>query len=84
MKLLKTSKKLTIGLSLIAALAPGAYASEKNVDISYAAKAERIRQLEKDTPSNPLKNAYFGETHMHTSYSLDAYIGGTHTKVEYL
>ena len=26
--------------------------------------------------SNPLRNAYFGETHMHTSYSLDAYIGG--------
>ena len=27
--------------------------------------------------SNPLRNAYFGETHMHTAYSLDAYIGGT-------
>jgi len=27
-------------------------------------------------PTNPLKNAYFGETHMHTQYSLDAYIGG--------
>ena len=25
---------------------------------------------------NLLKNAYFGETHMHTQYSLDAYIGG--------
>jgi hypothetical protein len=28
-------------------------------------------------PSNPLKEAYFGEQHMHTAYSLDAYIGGT-------
>ncbi len=28
-------------------------------------------------PSNPLKDAYFGETHVHTSYSLDAFIGGT-------
>ncbi len=27
--------------------------------------------------NNPLRNAYFGETHMHTAYSLDAYIGGT-------
>ena len=26
---------------------------------------------------NPLRYAYFGETHMHTAYSLDAYIGGT-------
>lgn len=25
-------------------------------------------------PLNPLKNAYFGELHLHTSYSLDAYI----------
>ena len=24
-----------------------------------------------------LRNAYFGETHMHTAFSLDAYIGGT-------
>lgn len=26
--------------------------------------------------SNPLKNAYFGELHLHTAYSLDAFIGG--------
>lgn len=30
-----------------------------------------------NTTSNPLRDAYFGETHMHTAYSLDAYIGGT-------
>lgn len=28
-------------------------------------------------PRNPLKQAYYGETHMHTAYSLDAFIGGT-------
>ena len=27
--------------------------------------------------TNPLKEAYFGETHLHTAYSLDAYLGGT-------
>ena len=27
-------------------------------------------------PHNPLKEAYFGEQHLHTAYSLDAYIGG--------
>ncbi|MFL0354282.1 DUF3604 domain-containing protein [Xanthomarina sp. GH4-25] len=29
-----------------------------------------------EIPTNPLKEAYFGETHMHTMFSLDAYIGG--------
>ena len=29
------------------------------------------------TSINPLRDAWFGETHMHTAYSLDAYIGGT-------
>jgi hypothetical protein len=35
-----------------------------------------VEQLEAAVPENPLKEAYFGETHVHTSYSLDAYIGG--------
>ena len=26
---------------------------------------------------NPLKNLYFGATHVHTAYSLDAFLGGT-------
>ena len=30
----------------------------------------------KDIPDNPLKNAYFGELHVHTSYSLDSYVWG--------
>jgi len=28
-------------------------------------------------PHNPLKEAYFGEQHIHTAYSLDAFLGGT-------
>ncbi len=40
------------------------------------AAAPTVEQLEAAVPENPLKDAYFGETHVHTSYSLDAYIGG--------
>jgi hypothetical protein len=53
-----------------------ANAAVTNADESYAAQAASIKQQEENAPSNPLKNAYFGETHMHTKYSLDAYIGG--------
>jgi len=35
-----------------------------------------VAALEAAVPENPVKDAYFGETHVHTSYSLDAYIGG--------
>jgi hypothetical protein len=26
------------------------------------------------TPANPLRNAYFGELHVHTAWSLDAFV----------
>jgi len=40
------------------------------------AKPPTVEELEAAVKDNPLKDAYFGETHVHTSYSLDAYIGG--------
>ena len=36
-----------------------------------------LQDIEDDVPVNPLKEAYFGEIHVHTAYSLDAYISGT-------
>ncbi|MCP4385661.1 MAG: DUF3604 domain-containing protein [Hyphomicrobiales bacterium] len=37
---------------------------------------ESVAGREAAVPNNPLKDAYFGEQHVHTSYSLDAFIGG--------
>jgi hypothetical protein len=36
-----------------------------------------LPEIEAHVPANKWKEAYFGETHVHTSYSLDAYIAGT-------
>ena len=41
-----------------------------------APAAQTVEQLEAAVPDNSLKEAYFGETHVHTSFSLDAFIGG--------
>ncbi len=38
--------------------------------------AQTNAEKEAALTENPFKNAYFGELHFHTSYSLDAYIGG--------
>jgi hypothetical protein len=38
--------------------------------VSLQVRAEQSAQ-------NPMRNVYFGETHMHTAYSLDAFLGGT-------
>jgi hypothetical protein len=41
-----------------------------------APKPPTVEELEAAVPENPLKEAYFGETHVHTSFSMDAFIGG--------
>ena len=43
----------------------------------FAANTLSIPAWAADIPENPLRNLYYGETHMHTAYSLDAFIGGT-------
>ena len=44
--------------------------NHQSIDLSAASREQQI------ITSNPLKNAYFGETHVHTSSSMDAFIGG--------
>lgn len=64
-------------LSLACALAGCTETDSKTNTVASAAVAEDdIAARESAVPSNPLKDAYFGETHVHSSYSLDAYIGG--------
>lgn len=68
----------TVSLLAISGLAVRAASSTDSppAPAGEAQSATNIAALEAAVPENPLKDAYFGETHVHTSYSLDAYIGG--------
>ncbi len=71
--------RLTTGLVAAVALtaACGGPAPTPTAEAPAAAPAtQSVEQLEAAVPDNPLKEAYFGETHVHTSFSLDAFIGG--------
>jgi hypothetical protein len=62
-------------LSLVAvACAPGAEEQEAQNPASSESTAEMAAQV--TAPADPLRKAYFGETHVHGAFSLDAYIGG--------
>jgi len=54
----------------------GRTAAPTSTPTASEATQPSVEALEAAVPENPMKDAYFGETHVHTSYSLDAYIGG--------
>ena len=74
-------KKLTTNLLItLCAVAFTAGCSPEPAAVTEAEPSKESPREETTTPrpvSNPLRNAYFGETHVHTAFSLDAYIGGT-------
>jgi len=65
---------IRLSLAILALLSTACAAPDSS---DKAAAADTQTEVAAPAPSNPLRNAYFGETHMHTAYSLDAYIGGT-------
>ena len=62
---------------LMSVLALAACGGKPPAATAPVAKAPAAAPAQPAIPSNPLKEAYFGETHLHTAYSLDAYLGGT-------
>lgn len=65
--------------SLFALLLASCDASKEHVNTESTQKShdEPVLDVEPSLHENPLRTALFGETHVHTSYSLDAYLGGT-------
>ena len=63
-------------LTLVAAALAGACGRPAG-EPSASAAAPANEQLAGTIAEHSLKEAYFGEQHLHTAYSLDAYLGGT-------
>ena len=55
---------------------PEAASAQNAMLTAIPESAAKVAAEEAAVPENPLKAAYFGEIHVHTSFSLDAYIGG--------
>ena len=67
----------TMGQQITPATAPVDYAQQDDTKVSIPETQKLITQ-----PHNPLKNAYWGELHVHTTESMDAIVFGTEATIE--
>ncbi len=56
--------------------------SKKSEAPATSQQSQSAQPAEATPPRNPLKNAYFGDLHLHTGYSMDAFAFGTRTTPE--
>ena len=69
---LQTATAIAISSALI-----GCGETETPTKPAPLAKSEKVVGIDNSVAINPERDVYFGETHMHTAFSLDAYLGGT-------
>ncbi|MGI9222400.1 MAG: DUF3604 domain-containing protein, partial [Woeseiaceae bacterium] len=74
---LRHQKKITRSAMLAAFTLLCACSEQQNSQSETAGDDSAASAVAEQPAENALRDAYFGETHVHTAYSLDAYIGGT-------
>ena len=79
MRTTKTSLLLFATATLILSLSG---CSKKPEAPTATQQTAQTQSAEARPPRNPLKNAYFGDLHLHTGYSMDAFAFGTRTTPE--
>ena len=82
MRRARTFLFLFASASLILFLAGCSKNNSETPAATQGSQAQSTQPAEATPPRNPLKNAYFGDLHLHTSYSMDAFAFGTRTTPE--
>ena len=72
----RISRFILVALAVAFILSATACNKHADSDKTAATPSTAPQKTAASVPNNPLKEAYFGEQHLHTAYSLDAYIGG--------
>ncbi|MGA9567611.1 MAG: DUF3604 domain-containing protein [Candidatus Korobacteraceae bacterium] len=73
---MKSRVAVTVGLALVLISILVLVSCEKPKAPEQAQQAGQAAQAEQRVEKNPDRNAYFGEEHIHTSWSLDAWLMG--------
>jgi Protein of unknown function (DUF3604) len=77
-----TKNPLFFFASAILILSLAACSTKKSEVPVTSQQAQSTQPAEARPARNPLKNAYFGDLHLHTGYSMDAFAFGTRTTPE--
>jgi ABC-type Fe3+-hydroxamate transport system substrate-binding protein len=82
MRVIRSSLLLFAATSILLAVAACSKNNSETPAATQSSQAQSTQPTEAKPPRNPLKNAYFGDLHLHTSYSMDAFAFGTRTTPE--
>ncbi len=73
----RESNSYPLATVLLSCLVLTACGEKQSMEAELTSDAPVVADVSATPAENALRSAYFGETHMHTAFSLDAYIGGT-------